>query len=278
MNLGRQIRAYCENGRRIRASYDNPLKRPENLELKDRLESEFYDDEAEKYLCDFKSEIFRYDPNEPMPLSHRYFYAQLEQIQAKRILDIGCGYGFTSVNLSKRGASIDSIDISPKMIELTQKNAEFNQVQDMIHARIMSAQNLDFPDQTFDYVVGMGILHHLNLSLAGKEISRVLKPGGQAFFLEPRIPHKWFIHFRSLIPVRCYESPGGSQLTDRDIQGFTRYFSKQDLEYFLFLRKLTRFPGIKRFENMLDNLDVRLVKHFPVLSKLYWAFVLQLTK
>ncbi|MBD3378795.1 methyltransferase domain-containing protein [candidate division KSB1 bacterium] len=278
MNLGRRIRAYCENGRRIRASYDNPLKRSENLELKDRLEREFYDTEAEKYLRDFESDIFRYDPDEPMPLSHRFFYSRLERVKGKRILDIGCGYGFSSVNLAKRGARLDSIDISPKMIELTQKNAGFNQVQHLIQARLMSAQNLEFPDQTFDYVVGMGILHHLNLDLASKEISRVLKPGGKALFLEPRIPYKGLIHIRSLIPTRCYESPGGSQLTDRDIQGFAENFSILHMEYFLFLRKLTRFPGIKRFETTLDKMDVWLVNHFPVLSKLYWAIVLQLEK
>lgn len=69
-------------------------------------------------------------------------------------------------------------------------NAEFNDVADKTNISIMSVQDLEFDDNMFDYAVGLGALHHLNLDLAGKELSRVLKPGGAAIFVEPRIPFK----------------------------------------------------------------------------------------
>ncbi len=198
LSLSGKFQDYLENSKRIRQSYHNPLKAFENLQRKDELERDFYDQKAMAYLEDFKEKIFLYDPDEEMPRSHQYFYSKLDAIKNKRILDIGCGYGFTSVSLAKKGARLNSIDISPNMIELARRNACLNKVETAIKAEQMSAQEMKFEDQTFDHVVGIGILHHLNLELAGKEIRRVLKTDGEAFFIEPRIPFKFLIYVRPI--------------------------------------------------------------------------------
>lgn len=272
------LKAYLENSRKILRSYNNPLKRPENLERKDALEIEFYDGEAARHLSDFSDSLFKYDPDEDLPLSHQYFYSLLKNPSGKKILDIGCGYGFTTINLAKNGAELTSIDISPRMIELTRKNAAFNGVGKDIRTAVMSAQKLQFPDNSFDFVVGLGILHHLNLDLAGREIHRVLKPGGQAIFLEPRIPFKFLILIRSLFPNKCFESPGGSQLSDDEIGRFCGFFRENKIEYFLFLRKLARFPVIRNYSKKLDALDRKLILNHPRLKAFYWSFVVQAIK
>jgi ubiquinone/menaquinone biosynthesis C-methylase UbiE len=272
------FQAYLANSKKIRNSLNNPLKRIENLAVKDRLEQQFYDDEAEKYLDHFDENLFRYDEHEQMPSSHRFFYSLLQDVENKKILDICCGYGFTSVRLAKKGGLVTGIDISPKMIRLTERNAEFNHVQDRITATIMSAQNIEFGDDSFDAVVGIGALHHLNLEKAAGEIGRVLKKGGTAIFIEPRIPFKGLIFVRSLLPNPCFESPGGSQLSDRDIESMSALFAETKIEYFLFLRKLTRFPLFNKIPDQLDRCDLVLVQRFPMMKKLYWAFVLQFTK
>ncbi|MBN1996053.1 class I SAM-dependent methyltransferase [candidate division KSB1 bacterium] len=278
MSLFSRIQDYVENSKKIRNSFNNPLKKIENLHKKDKLEKEFYDIEAQKYLENFDQELFLYQPDEEMPASHHFFYSQLNDIRNKRILDIGCGYGFTSVVLAKRGAIVTSIDVSPKMIELTRHNAQFNDVVDKIEATVMSAQALKFRDDTFDYVVGLGILHHLNLDLAGKEISRVLKPGGKALFIEPRIPFKFLIFVRSVFPNKCFESPGGSQLTDRDMDRFFSWFSYRQIEYFMFLKKFTRFNCVKKNDKKLEEIDSKIIKKLPWMKKFYWAFVVQVIK
>lgn len=188
------LKSYIENSRKVIRSYNNPLKRKENVLLKDRLEKEFYDKEAEKFLNDFDENLFCYDENEELPLTHQYFYSLLENIKGKHILDCCCGHGFASVKCAKRGARVTGIDISPKMIKLVKKNATFNSVSDRTDFKVMSAQKMNFKDEEFDYVIGIGALHHLNLELAAKEISRVLRPGGRAIFIEPRIPFKWLIY------------------------------------------------------------------------------------
>lgn len=46
---------------------------------------------------------------------------------------------------------------------------------------------MPFPNEIFDFIVGISILHHLDLNLALKEISRVLKPKGKFVFSEPNM-------------------------------------------------------------------------------------------
>lgn len=269
---------YFTNLKRVLNSYKNPLKKKENLNKKNALEKEFYDNIAEKHIKNFDKSLFSYNDKEDFPETHRYFYSHLNEVKGKKILDCCCGYGFTSVRLAKHGADIWGVDISPGMIELAQKNADFNKVSNKIKLSLMSVENLKFDDNTFDYSVGIGALHHLNLELAGKEISRVLKPGGKAFFIEPRIPFKWLIILRSVFPMECFESPGGSQLNDKDISAFVKYFSDFDINYFIFTKKFARFPLIRKFSNDLDRLDTKILKKIPSLKKFCWAFVIKVEK
>lgn len=269
---------YFENIRRILNTIDNPLKKSENVSEKDMLEREFYDKEAEMYLRDFDENLFRYDENEPLPPRHKFFYSLLEDVKSKYILDCCCGYGFTSVKLAKNGALITGIDISPGMIDLAKKNAEFNNISASINFKVMSAQDMSFNENTFDYVVSLVGLHHLNLELAGKEIRRVLKVGGKAIFLEPRIPFRWIMAFRSLIPKTCAESPGGGSLSDKEVYEFSRNFSTHKVYYFQLLKKLFRMKFSNKLSSKIDKLDLMLIKNFPILRKLCWAFVLEFTK
>jgi len=50
---------------------------------------------------------------------------------------------------------------------------------------LMDAHNLEFADESFDFVFGTAILHHLNMVTALNEIHRVLKPNGKILFVEP---------------------------------------------------------------------------------------------
>lgn len=269
---------YINNIRRVLKTIDNPLKKSEKFSEKDKLEREFYDKEAEKYLQNFDENLFRYDENEPFPPRHKFFYSLLEEVKRKQILDCCCGWGFTSVKLAKRGAFISGIDISPKTIKLAEKNAQFNNVSKSIKLKNMSVQQMSFDDNTFDYAVGLGALHHLNLELAAKEIRRVLKPGGKAIFLEPRIPFKWIMAARSLTPITCHESPGGGSLSDKEVYEFSRYFSAYRVYYFQLIRKFFRFPLLSKFASKADKIDYLLINKLPALRKLCWAFVLEFTK
>ncbi|HEY3440709.1 MAG TPA: methyltransferase domain-containing protein [Paludibaculum sp.] len=100
----------------------------------------------------------------------------LAQIQpGDRVLIDGCGTGL-DIPLLPPGIQIDAVDLSPRMIDQARlKSAGLN-----IHLQTMDAQNLQFPDATFDVVI-----LHLIIAIvpdplrALQESVRVLKPNGR---------------------------------------------------------------------------------------------------
>jgi len=117
------------------------------------------------------------------------------------VLDYGCGKGLDSLKLLKSGAKVFGIDISQKYInkstDLALKN-NFNKSQ--FNFKVMDAHNLEFPDNTFDLIIGNGILHHLDFNVALQSIHRTLKPGGRALFREPLANNPLLKLFRWLTP------------------------------------------------------------------------------
>jgi SAM-dependent methyltransferase len=70
------------------------------------------------------------------------------------------------------------------MVKFTQELAGHFKVEGRVEALVSPAEKLPFPDKSFDLVFGAYILHHTNLGLTGKEIYRILSPGGRAVFIE----------------------------------------------------------------------------------------------
>jgi ubiquinone/menaquinone biosynthesis C-methylase UbiE len=93
------------------------------------------------------------------------------------ILDVGCGPGYVSAAAAERGATPTGLDFSAKMIAIAKK------MWPKIEFREGDAQNLPFPDQTFDRVVAnFALLHLAQPERAMAEANRVLKPGGRFGF------------------------------------------------------------------------------------------------
>jgi 2-polyprenyl-3-methyl-5-hydroxy-6-metoxy-1,4-benzoquinol methylase len=53
----------------------------------------------------------------------------LSKYNCKNVLDVALGTGFHSIELLKRGIKVKSIDVSPAMIEVANKNAKFHSVE-----------------------------------------------------------------------------------------------------------------------------------------------------
>lgn len=113
----------------------------------------------------------------------------LERIrcQPRRILDLGCGTGSTTLLLKKAfpQAEVIGLDLSPYMLVVAADKAE--QAKLDIQFRQGNAEQTGFPDASFDLVTASLLFHELPPLIACnvlQEAFRLLKPGGEALILD----------------------------------------------------------------------------------------------
>ncbi|PYK12757.1 MAG: hypothetical protein DME65_03375 [Verrucomicrobia bacterium] len=99
------------------------------------------------------------------------------------VLELGCGTGTFTWELSRSGAEVVAIDVSPELLEI----ASTNRSAPNIHYQIQNAYALSYSENSFDSVVGSSVLHHLEIKEALPGMYRVLKPGGTIYFTEPNM-------------------------------------------------------------------------------------------
>ena len=81
--------------------------------------------------------------------------AGLPQGGPLRILDIGTGTGFFAILLARLGHRVTAIDLTPAMLEEASATAAGLGLD--IDFRQMDAQQLDFPENTFDALVSRNL-------------------------------------------------------------------------------------------------------------------------
>ena len=106
----------------------------------------------------------------------------LTRLEGSKLLELGCGIGLDTVELSRSGAEVTAIDTSPMALSMAKTNLNHNGQQAQL--QIGDAEHLEFADESFDFVVARGIMMFTpDDSRVASELSRVLKPGGEAQIL-----------------------------------------------------------------------------------------------
>lgn len=98
----------------------------------------------------------------------------------KRVLDLGCGYGWHCIYAAQKGASaVLGIDLSEKMIqEATRKNK-----CDKIEYKVLGIEDYDYPAQSYDIVISSLALHYVeDLAPVFAKINNTLVAGGTFVF------------------------------------------------------------------------------------------------
>ena len=100
--------------------------------------------------------------------------------KTSNILDVGCGVGQTPCYIARKiGAKVTGIDINSKMIQRSKERANREGIKDRTDFMVMDAQNLIFPDNTFDAVITESITAFpSDKQKAAQEYARVTKQGG----------------------------------------------------------------------------------------------------
>jgi 2-polyprenyl-6-hydroxyphenyl methylase/3-demethylubiquinone-9 3-methyltransferase len=96
---------------------------------------------------------------------------RIGSVKGKKVLDYGCGSGWLGVYLAKQGARVEGFDVSGRLVEVASLRAEVNGVSHACIFRKMIAEDLEYPDQSFDLVVGISILSFTMWSLAELHIT-----------------------------------------------------------------------------------------------------------
>ncbi len=150
--------------------------------MEERLKHEI---EHGRYLADHGApEIW----NWRSPAGIKRFQRRIEMLcrdlkPGSKVLELGCGTGLFTAEFVKSGIELTALDISEELLEIARREITAPNVV-FVQG---NAYATEFPDASFDAVIGSSVLHHLDIEAAFPEIYRLLKPGGSAAFTEPNM-------------------------------------------------------------------------------------------
>lgn len=203
------------------------------------------------------------------------------KISGRKVLDYCCGNGDMAIWMAQHRASqVHAIDISNISIENGMKRAEMEGVSVFFH--VMDAEQLGFPDSSFDFVYESGVLHHLRLSGAYTEIARVLAPGGEAICIEALRHNPFIQYYRKRTPQLRTEWEAEHILGKKDILMAREYFNNIQILGFFHLATITAVPfrNSPAFNFVLGALELidRLLLKLPVLKWHAWQVIFLLSE
>ncbi len=175
-------------------------------------------DSTKNLYNDTAKQWIRGEPSSLSDFTARPFILEMcEPVAERQILDLGCGEGYCSRELSRRGAALHGIDLSQSMIAA----ARLQETKDNlgIDYEVGCATNLQqFDDRQFDLVVAVFLFNYLTTTQTQQcmtEVLRVLRPGGRFIF---SVPHPCFPYMREPAYPFYFEVEDKGYFSQRDRQ------------------------------------------------------------
>jgi 2-polyprenyl-3-methyl-5-hydroxy-6-metoxy-1,4-benzoquinol methylase len=145
-------------------------------------------------------------------LKYTVAFVDDEDLRQKRVLDIGCGFGWFELSALARGAAeVVGTEISETDLRTIKRHLQDSRLS----TRVASALELPFDDRHFDTVVSWEVLEHIPRNTEPRmfvEVARVLKPGGRFYVSTPHAallsqladPAWWLLGHRHYTAKRLY--------------------------------------------------------------------------
>lgn len=205
-------------------------------------------------------------------------------ITGKKIIEYGCGEGWTTAELAALGGKVHAFDISSVAVRHAQEYIEKKNLSDNCTLSKMAAEGLNYPDEFFDIAFGFAILHHLDLSRAIPELLRVMKVGASAFFAEPLGTNPLINLYRKHTPQFRTEDETPLVLDDFSCYcvkfkefSHTEYYLSAIFSIGLAYLRLPEFI-IRSFNQLLLRIDRKILEKYPNLGKYAWYTIIRLMK
>ncbi|MEE9361264.1 MAG: class I SAM-dependent methyltransferase [Cellulophaga sp.] len=211
--------------------------------------------------------------------ANEYFDNFLKRLSGS-LLVLGCGeVDITKYFLDKINQVI-GIDISPKSIEKVNKIIKKKDLDEKVKVFVMDAHNLKFDNESFNAIIGHGILHHLIIEKAIYEIHRVLKKNGKILFQEPLGLNPIINIFRKKTSHARTENE--HPLKFKDFKLIKQYFQFKSQGFYLFTILSFGFKTFLRSEILykisrclFTKIDSLLLYIFPFLKYLCWIVIIE---
>src|SRR5262249_16867482 len=114
------------------------------------------------------------------------FLDNMGSLRGKKILELGCGIGNAALRMVEDyGAeAVEAITISNEQLRLCRRAADSSPNGRRTNFHLMDAHRLQFGPESFDAVIAMESIFHMDRDTVLAEVTRVLRPGGQFAFCD----------------------------------------------------------------------------------------------
>lgn len=179
-----------------------------------------------------------------------------------RVLDLGCGVGVPAVRIAEvTGAEVLGVSVVPSHVQQATRQAAEAGLSDRVRFEVADAHHLSYPEASFDAVVAIESLGHMDRSVVLPAVCRVLRPGGRL------VAHDYFLHaatgealrtvaaaYRTIAELSDYPEP----------QQLTAWVAEAGLQLLEFrdVTQQTAVPTFAHFRQLFEEIAPRLTERY----------------
>jgi len=120
-------------------------------------------------------------------------------LKNKKVLEVGFGWGGICLGVAKEGGEVFGIEPDEEKVEIAK--LLFKEEDKKADLRLGVAENLPFPDESFDFIICNMVLEHVeNVSQSIAEMIRVLRAGGTLYLACPNYIFPFEGHYKIIYP------------------------------------------------------------------------------